>query len=163
MRQRKYHDKNLVPMFRLAAKLCKRMRRAGFTDNGGAIHSAERIMNILGLYLVYPDLGHINNLRKYDKAKFSAKARRAHNRGDPVLIEHVAPVRALTRLAIEKIDTMDDAAFVRFVKRHYRLVLLTPEETIRLNRTNRSKMHVHRLAHIRMAAPNRKFPSSVHR
>ena len=45
-------------MFRLAAKLCKRMRAAGFTDNGGAIHSAERILNMLGLCLVYPDLSH---------------------------------------------------------------------------------------------------------
>jgi hypothetical protein len=30
MKQRKYHPGNLIPMFRLAATLCKRMRAAGF-------------------------------------------------------------------------------------------------------------------------------------
>jgi len=63
-RSRKYHSGNLIPMFRLAATLRKQMLDAGFTDNGGAIHSAERILNILGLCLNYPDLSHINNLRK---------------------------------------------------------------------------------------------------
>jgi len=58
------------------------MRAAGFTDNGGAIHSAERILNILGLCLVYPDLSHINNLRKYAKAEFSVKALAAYDRGE---------------------------------------------------------------------------------
>ncbi|MCK1295219.1 hypothetical protein ABIB75_003660 [Bradyrhizobium sp. GM2.2] len=48
MKRRKYHPGNLIPMFRLASKLCKQMRATGFTDNGGAIHSAERILNILG-------------------------------------------------------------------------------------------------------------------
>jgi hypothetical protein len=35
MRPRKYGPDNLIPMFCLAAKLCKDMRAAGFTDNGG--------------------------------------------------------------------------------------------------------------------------------
>jgi hypothetical protein len=138
-------------MFRLAAKLCKRMRAAGFTDNGGAIHSAERILNILGLCLAYPDLSHINNLRKYEKAEFSLKARAAYARDDKVLIEHVSPVRDLTRSAINKIDELDDDGFAKFVKKHFRLVLLTPEETTRLNRENRSKMSKDRLAGIKMA------------
>lgn len=50
-------------MFRLAAELRRRMLDAGFSDNGGAIHSAERILNILGQRLCYPGLSHINNLR----------------------------------------------------------------------------------------------------
>jgi hypothetical protein len=33
-------------MFRKAAALRNEMIAAGFTDNGGAIHSAERILNI---------------------------------------------------------------------------------------------------------------------
>jgi hypothetical protein len=148
-RLKKYSSGNLIPNFRLAAKLCKDMRASGFTDNGGAIHSAERILNILGLSLVYPDLGHINNYRKHAKAEFSAKARAAYARGDKVLIEHVSPVRAFTRAAIEKIDSLDDKGFERFVKKHFRLVLLTPEETIKLNRQNRSRMCKDRLAGIR--------------
>jgi hypothetical protein len=154
MKQRKYHPGNLIPMFRLAAKLCKRMRAAGFTDNGGAIHSAERILNILGQCLVYPEMSHINNLRKYDKAEFSVAARAAFARGDKVLIEHVSPVRDLTRKAIDKIDELDDDGFARFVKKHFRLVLLTPEETTRLNRQNRSKMSSKRLVGIKMAKRN---------
>ena len=70
---RKYHTGNLIPMFKLAAKLRNEMQTAGFTDNGGAIHSAERILNLLGLCLSYPNLTHINNLRKYPGAEFSAK------------------------------------------------------------------------------------------
>jgi hypothetical protein len=140
-------------MFRLAAKLCKRMRAAGFTDNGGAIHSAERILNLLGLSLVYPELGHINNLRKYEKAEFSVRARAAYARGEKVLIEHVSPVRDLTRRAIDKIDKLDDDGFAKFVKKHFRLVLLTPEETARLNRQNRSTMSKDRLARIKIAKP----------
>jgi hypothetical protein len=153
-RPRKYNPDNLIPMFRIAAKLCKRMRAAGFTDNGGAIHSAERILNILGLCLVYPGLSHINNLSKYEKAEFSLKARAADARGDKVLIEHVSPVRDFTRRAINKIDELDNDDFAKFVKRHFRLVLLTPEETFRLNRQNRSKMTSNRLAGIVMAKSN---------
>jgi hypothetical protein len=98
-------------MFRLASKLCKQMRATGFTNNGGAIHSAERILNILGQYLVYPELSHINNLRNYDRAEFSVAARAAFDRGGKVLIEHVSPVRDLTRIAINRIDELDDDAF----------------------------------------------------
>src|SRR5258708_35773645 len=106
-RRRKYQPDLLIAMFRKAAVLRNEMRAAGFTDNGGAIHSAERILNILGLCLVYPDLSHINNLRKYGKAEFSVKARAAYDRGEKVLIEHVSPVRDFTRRAIEKIDSVD--------------------------------------------------------
>ena len=90
--------------------------------------------------LVYPELGHINNLRKYEKAEFSLKARAAYARGDKILIEHVSPLRDLTRRAIHKIDELDDDGFAKFVKKHFCLVLLTPEETAQLNRQNRSEM-----------------------
>jgi hypothetical protein len=43
MRQRKYPPDTLADMFLLAAKLRNEMRAAGFTDNGGAIHSASRM------------------------------------------------------------------------------------------------------------------------
>jgi hypothetical protein len=41
---------------------------------------------------------------------------------------------------------LDDDGFALFVKAHFRLVLLTPEETIQLNQPNRSKMSDDRLA-----------------
>lgn len=91
----KYEPAKLIAMFRLAAALRGQMQEVGFTDNGGAIHSAERILNILGLRLCYPGLTHINNLRNHPNAPFSAEALIAHEAGEKVLIEHVSPHRAL--------------------------------------------------------------------
>jgi hypothetical protein len=142
----KYHQENLIQMFRLAARLRKEMCDAGFTDNGGAIHSAERILNLLGQRLAYPTLSHINNLRKHPDAVFSTEARIAHAAGQPVFIEHVAPLRDMTRAAISQIESgATNEEFAAFVKGNFRLVLLTREETLRLNRFNRSKMDPDRL------------------
>ena len=100
----KYVPETLVPMFRKAAALRNEMVASGFTDNGGAIHSAERILDILGLRLNYPRLTHINNLRDHPDAEFSLAALAAHERGDQVFIEHVSPLRDLTRHAIGVLD-----------------------------------------------------------
>lgn len=82
-------------MFRLAAELRRRMLDAGFSDNGGAIHSAERILNILGQRLCYPGLSHINNLRNHPKAPFSVKALGAHKARQRVLAETLGLPRQL--------------------------------------------------------------------
>ena len=146
-RPKKYEPLKLVEMFRIAAELRVRMVAGGFTDNGGAIHSAERILNILGLRLCYPDLSHINNLRELKHAPFSEDARVAYQSGKKVLIEHVNPHRALTRLAIEKIESgATDSEFLEFVRTHFQLALLTEDETVRLNKQNRSKIDPDRLS-----------------
>jgi hypothetical protein len=148
----KYTPTNLIPMFRLAAKLRKEMLAAGFTDNGGAIHSAERILNLLGISLIYPDLSHGNNLRHHKDALFSLKARAAHDLKTKVMIEHVSPIRDLTRKAIEQIDGgASDEKLESLVKANYVLVLLTPEETLHLNGQNRSKMTDPPLDRLRLA------------
>lgn len=145
-KSRKYNDENLVAMFRLAANLRKEMLLAGFTDNGGAIHSAERILNLLGQRICFPELAHLNNLRKLPNAPFSEAALAAYQNGEKVFIEHVNPHRALTRLAIELIETgKSDEEFRAFVKEKYQLALLTHEETMRLNRINRTKIEKDRL------------------
>jgi hypothetical protein len=142
----KYETGQLIAMFRLAAKFRNSLKGMGFPDNGGAIHSAERILNLLGLRLCYPDLNHINKLRDLPNAPFSAEARIAHAAGERVFIEHVSPHRALTALAIEKLDAgMSDEQFATFVKDHFRLALLTAPETARLNKKNRSKIEPDRL------------------
>lgn len=124
-----------------------RMVAGGFTDNGVAIHSAERILNILGLRVCYPDLSHINNLRYMPHAPFSENALVAHESGQKVLIEHVNPHRALTRMAIEKIgDGASDDEFLAFVRVHFQLALLTEAETTQLNKLNRSRIDPDRLA-----------------
>ena len=133
-------------MFRMAATLRNKMIAAGFSDNGGAIHSAERILDILGLRLNYPGLNHINNLREYPEAEFSVSAKRAHARGEKVCIEHVSPRRDFTRRAIEQIDRrVSDQQFLNYVRKHYRLVLLTEKETKHLNNINRTKVEKNRL------------------
>ena len=141
-------------MLRKAAALRNEMLALGFTDNGGAIHSAERILNILGLRLNYSGLGHINNLRHYKGALFSVEAQAAHRSGTRVLIEHVSPIRDLTRKTIEKISNgASDTELAAYVGDHYQLVLVTPTEALRLNRLNRSRMSSDRLssAGIRLA------------
>lgn len=157
VRERKYEPLELIKMFRVAAALRAQMLAGGFTDNGGAIHSAERILNILGLRLCYPELSHINNLRRLPNAPFSEAALVAHRSGQRVLIEHVNPHRALTRLAIAQIESgAADAQFMDFVRAHFQLALLTESETERLNKVNRSKIDAERLASagIRLAAAN---------
>lgn len=151
----KYEPLLLVRMFRIAAEARTKMVNEGFTDNGGAIHSAERILNILGQRLCYPGLSHINKFRHHPDAAFSVRALSAHEAGEPVRIEHVAPHRALTVRAIDKIvkDKATDEQFIAFVKRNFRLALLTRDETERLNKINRSTISPKRLesAGIRLA------------
>jgi hypothetical protein len=148
-----------ITMFRKAAKLRNEMNKAGFTDNAGAIHSAERILNILGLRLNYPGIGHINNLRRYQSAVFSKEAWKLHQIRSKVLIEHVSPLRDLTRQAIEKVDRkISDKEFKKFVKRHYKLVLLSPAETVRLNKLNRSTMSPDRLRDAGIQLADRENP-----
>jgi len=155
----KYSPENLVPMFRKAASLRNEMIDSGFTDNGGAIHSAERILDILGLRLNSPGLRHSNNLRHHPGAEFSPAALKAHARGERVVIEHVSPHRALTRRAIREIDKgASDQAFTDYVRRHFRLVLLTPEEARHLNRMNRSEMTRDRLGSVGISVGKRRGP-----
>lgn len=133
-------------MFRLAAQLRAAMLAAGFTDNGGAIHGAERILNLLGLRLCYPNLSHIHHLRTLPDAPFSENALTAHQTGQQVLIEHVNPHRALTRLAIQSVEEgATDGQLIDFVRSNFRLALLTKTETQRLNKLNRSRIEQDRL------------------
>jgi hypothetical protein len=149
MSTRKYTADNLVPMFLKAAGLREEMKAAGFTDNGGAIHSAERILDILGLFLKYPKLSHRNNLKKLEDAEWSVGAFLAYKNKKRVLIEHVYPLRALTQDAIKAAKPLREKAaakrLITFVRKHYRLALLSIEETTILNRTNRSRYHPKRL------------------
>jgi hypothetical protein len=84
--------------------------------------------------------------RHSERAVFSIEALELHKSGSKVLIEHVSPLRHLTQKAIEQIDLhVSDAQFAAFVQEHHKLVLLSPAETQRLNKQNRTKMHPDRL------------------
>jgi hypothetical protein len=57
-------------------------------------------------------------------------------------------------MAIEEVDRqVSDDEFKEFVGRHYQLVLLSPEETLRLNKHSRSKMHPERLKQVGIELP----------
>ena len=63
-----------------------------------------------------------------------------------MVIEHVSPIRDFTRKAIEKIDGgASNEQLEHFVRTSYRLVLLTPDEALCLNKQNHSKMTTDRL------------------
>jgi hypothetical protein len=68
------------------------------------------------------------------------KAKAARNPKD-LRIEHVGPMRELTIKAIELVTKhKSDGPLLRFIKKRYGIVILTGEETIQLNRQNRSKI-----------------------
>jgi hypothetical protein len=144
---RKYNEKNLIPALRLFVDARNKALEGGFTDNGGAIHSVERIVDILSMNLCYPHLSHINNLKKDLAAEISVEAQKARQRGDLILIEHVMPQRAYARKIIKVIETGgSDEDLIAFIKGNYRLVLLTKEETSKINRLNRSRITNDRIA-----------------
>ncbi|MGN6480400.1 hypothetical protein, partial [Luteibacter sp.] len=133
----KYSAATLLPPLRLFIEARNKAIAAGFTDNGGAIHSVERILDLLGQRVKYPGLGHINNLKKYEHAECSHEAHLARKRGEKVLIEYVMPQRDFARAVIEVVNGgATDEQVVAFIAERYRLVLLTQEETTALNRLN---------------------------
>lgn len=138
-------------MFIKAAEFRNEMLTAGFTDNGGAIHSAERIINILGQRLKYPPLTHGNNYKDLPDAEFSNEALKKYLNGEKVYIEHVSPVRDFTKKAIDEIESAKnnnenvEQAIKEFILKYYRLVMLTAEETKELNKRNRTEMREDRL------------------
>ena len=142
----KYQPENLLPALRLFVEARNRALELDFTDNGGAIHSVERILDILSQRVKYPHLRHIQNLKTCADAELSVEAYKARERGEPLLIEHVAPQRAFARQVIEMISNgATDPQVISFIEESYRLVLLTREETVRLNRQNRSQIAKDRL------------------
>jgi hypothetical protein len=142
----KYSPAVLLPALRLFVDARNKAIATGFTDNGGAIHSVERILDILAQRVKYPGLRHINGLKTRADAECSSKAYLARQRGEKVLIEHVMPQRDFARAVIDVIGRgATDEEILSFIGERYRLVLLTQEETTALNRANRSRMTPDRL------------------
>ncbi len=59
----KYTPETLLPALRLFIEARNKANAAGFPDNGGAIHSVERIIDVLCIRVKY-GLTHVNNLKK---------------------------------------------------------------------------------------------------
>lgn len=145
--QGKYSPKTLLPALRLFIKARNKAVAAGFTDNGGAIHSVERILDILCQRVKYPNLRHINSLKTDMGAECSEGAHKARQCGEKVLIEHVMPQREFARKIIKIVGNgATDDEILSVIQQDYRLVLLTQDETTALNRLNRSRITPDRLA-----------------
>ena len=137
----------MIPAFRIAAAARNEMQKVGCPDNGGAIDSAERILEILGMRLNYPGLNLFNHLRHHDRAEFSHAAFEAHRQGQKVEVEHVSPHRDFTRGAIDQAGAgASDEDLITYVRENYQLVLLTAAERKMLDKKNRSRMTATRLA-----------------
>jgi len=79
--------------------------------------------------LRYPGLAHLRMIRTFRGSEYSEAAWKVHQASGDVLVEHVAPLRNLTREAIALITQGSaDEELMAFVKKHYRLVLLTPKK-----------------------------------
>lgn len=143
----KYHPGNLIPALRLFVDARNKALELGFTDNGGAIHSVERILDVLSLRLVYPSLRHINDYKANLDAEISVEAQLARQYHHPIFIEHVRPQRAYAREVSKYINQgCSDDDLVEFIRARYRLVLLSEKETRRLNKLNRSRITKDRIA-----------------
>ena len=144
--QGKYNPAMLLPALRLFIDARNSAIATGFTDNGGAIHSVERILDILCQRVKYPYLRHTNSLKKDLRAECSVEAHHARERGEKVLVEHVMPQRAFAQEVIRLVTSnITDEGIISFIQENYRLVLLTPQETTALNRVNRSRITPDRL------------------
>ena len=136
--------KILIDALRSFDKWRQRVSSKGLNDNLGAIHSAERIAEMLSLKIAYPRLTHINNLRHHKEfAWFSKKAKAAHKKESAVEIEHVYPKRAYTMALLRKLSKTEDIVKIeQWIKKNFKLVLLTPTERANLDRINRTSKRV---------------------
>jgi len=144
----KYTPDSLLPALRLFINARNTANAAGFPDNGGAIHSVERILDMLCIRVKY-GLTHVNNLKKMLFAECSIGARHALLNGDNHLlrIEHVMPQRAFAKQIIDLVNLgATDTEVLAYIQQHYRLALLDVEETRLLNALNRSKISPTRLS-----------------
>ena len=132
----KYTPDNLIPALRLFIEARNNAVDSGFTDNGGAIHSVERILDILSQRLCFAGLTHTNHLKKSTDAEISVAAHAARIRGENIFIEHVLPQRAYAKEIIARVAKgSTDDELIKYIRENYRLVLLTDEETKRINRS----------------------------
>lgn len=141
----KYTDDVLLSALRKCIALRDELNSLGFSDNGGAIHSVERVLELLCVRRKY-SLTHINNLKKSQIAERTLGATLALSEGESVRIEHVHPKREWTRSIIDKVNAKcSDDEILAYIDDYYRLVLVSKEEAKYLDRKNRSRIEVNRL------------------
>ncbi|MGH5969380.1 hypothetical protein ACRFL2_14115 [Klebsiella aerogenes] len=141
----KYTEDVLLTVLRKCIVLRNELNSIGFTDNGGAIHSVERVLELLCIRRKY-SLTHINSLKRSKVYERTLGATKALEKGEAVRIEHVHPIREWTRSIIDKVNAnSSDDEILEYIDQNYRLVLVSKEEAKILDRKNRSRMELNRL------------------
>ncbi|WP_108787238.1 hypothetical protein [Erythrobacter sp. Alg231-14] len=145
---KKYTADKLLAALRPFAKARNDALAAGFTDNGGAIHSVERIVEILCRAVCFPEVSHPSNLRKSPRVEISKAAHIEREKGnwDDLWLEHVMPQRAYARDLCECIETMTDEDVIAHIKATYRVCIITRAEQKHIDKINRSRMTPDRIA-----------------
>ncbi|WP_394729095.1 hypothetical protein [Altererythrobacter sp. GH1-8] len=139
----------------------KALERNLITDNWGGIHSCTRIADIMAAWACYPNI-QLLKYKMHPDAEMSAAAYAWREQGIAdglpeseiqanLKLEHVLPQREMTLTIGEMIDNgrTDEEIFV-WLRANYRIVVLTAEETIELNRRNRSRICPDRLKGIEL-------------
>ena len=131
----------------------QRVHLDGVNDNAGAIHSGERMAELLSLKIVYPGLTHIDLLRFHEYAWFSKSAKTAFNNDHRanIEIEHVFPKRVYT---VELLSLISKGAtseeITAWIADNFKLALLTPDERLEVDKLDRTVNRLDRLLIIRM-------------
>lgn len=139
---------DLFNSMRLFAEARKVALQSGFTDNAGAIHSIERILEILCRKIVFPSVAHPNGLKRHERVEISIAAhaeREAGNLG-AIQIEHVMPQRAFAREVLSRLERFSDSEIEDYISTTYRIVILTKKERRQCDRLNRTRMTPDRIA-----------------
>ena len=155
----------MMSAFRLFWKARNEALEQGLiTDNWGAIYSATRIADIMAAWYCYPDI-QLLSYKMHPQAEMSAAAYawRAQGQADGksrdeiiknLRIEHVLPQREMTIHLGQMVDAGNtDGEIFAWLKANYRVVVLTVEETLDLNRRNRSNICPNRMDGIEIWAP----------
>ena len=124
------------------------MHDKGLNDNLGAIHSAERMAELLSLKIAYPGLTHLNKLRYCKFAWFSKDAKNIFDQDKKakIEIEHIFPKRIYTKELLCKIDEeAENKDITKWIIENFKLALLTPKERAELDKVNRTRMCPDRL------------------
>ena len=142
----KYDVDNMWEPLKLYVRARREGLNANLTDNAGSIHSVERILDIWSMRIVYPFTSTRQGYKKHKDATCSEKAYLAKKNNESVHCEHVEPLRAYSRNICELIEkNASKESIMKYVKKHFRLVLITKEEQKKLDKQNRIKVDDNRL------------------
>lgn len=144
----KYNQADLLAALRIAVMARVAMLSIdSITDSVGAIHSVERVLDALSMLVKYPNISTGDLAVHCPSLERSVEAQRAIESRHRVEVEHVAPKREYSIGVCNIIAagaTNND--ILAYIQRHYRLVLLTPQERRSMSRKNRSRLTTDRLA-----------------